>query len=55
MTHVCLGSIVSGGFMSGRLEFKTELGGQLFSTCQIISVCMCFVDIIFIVGGRSAS
>lgn len=37
--------------MSGGLEFQTKLGGQIFYALQVMSVCMCFVSVIF-VGGR---
>lgn len=29
--------------MSGGVAFMTEVGEQLFSICQVILVCICFV------------
>lgn len=43
--------MVSDGCISGGIEFKTELGGWLFSACQVIIVCLCFISLI-IVGGE---
>lgn len=32
--------------------FKTELGGLLFSACQVMSQCMCSVSVTFAWGGE---
>lgn len=49
MTGVCLGSMVSDGCKSGGLEFKTDLGGQLFSACQLIS-CICVLSLLYLLA-----
>lgn len=49
-THIFLESVSSDGCMCSGKELLTELGklrGQLFNTCWVISLCMCFVSIIF--------
>lgn len=50
MPCVCLERVVSDGCSSSGIKFKDELEDQLFSACQILSVCTSFVPIIFIMA-----
>lgn len=47
---ILLGSVVSDGDKSCRLELKTELGGWLFNICQVNSVYKCLVNVILCLG-----
>lgn len=38
VTHVYVGNVDPNGGVSGGLEFKTGLGGWLFSACWVISM-----------------
>lgn len=52
---LCLESVVSDGCMVSEMESKTYFGGRMLSACCIISVCMCFISVIFGGGGLSVS
>lgn len=49
MIYVCWGSAASNGCTLGGMKLKNELGGQLPSNYQVISVCMFCV---IYVGGQ---
>lgn len=51
VTHVCLRSVASDVCMSSWGEFKTEIGRMLFGARWVISVCKCFVCVIFVGSG----
>lgn len=54
MNHVCLESMASDRCISRGFEFKTLLGRQSFSAYQVISVCVCVLSMLYLLGKQGS-